>query len=130
MQYVLDKNDEYILDENGNKIEFSIEYMNTNDWYKHKEPLHINDDDHFDTEDRYLIVKEAIQDKHAVCKRQLDEIDNNKYSKKDIDNKLSALQNLITTSINSLKSQISELRILIGNNKMNNHMPSNFNSNR
>ena len=124
MPYVLDKNDNHIFDKDGNKIEFSISYLNTNDWYKHKEPLHINDDDHFDTEDRYLIVKDAIQDNHAVNKRQLDQL------KQDIDNKLLALQNSINASINSLKSQISELRNLnFRNDKINNQMPPNFNGN-
>ena len=124
MPYVLDKNDNHIFDKDGNKIEFSISYLNTNDWYKHKEPLHINDDDHFDTEDRYLIVKEAIQNNHAVSKKQLDQL------KQDIDNKLLVLQNLITTSINNLESQISELRNLnFRNDKINNRLPSNFNSN-
>ena len=130
MPYVLNKDGTPFLDENGNKSEFSISYSDAYDWYKHREPLHINDDDHFDTEDRYLIVKDAIQDNHAVSKKQLDEINNNKYSKLDIDNKLLALENKITASINSLKSQISELRNLnFRNDKINNHMPSNFNSN-
>ena len=119
------------IDENGDKIEFSVSYIDTNDdWYKHRESIHINDNNNIDTEDRYIIIKEAINDNHAVCKKQLDEVNNSKYSKEDIDNKLLALENKITSSINSLKSQINELRILIGYNKMNNHMPSNFNSNR
>ena len=130
MPYVLDKDGTPILNENGEKIEFSVSYIDTDDWYRHREGIHINDDGHLDTEDRHLIVKEAIQGNHAVSKKQLDEINNSKYSKQDIDNKLSALQNSINASINSLKSQINELRILIGNNKMNNYMPSNFNSNR
>ena len=130
MQFIKDKHDNFILDENGDKIEYNLEYINTGLVYKHKEPLHINDDNHFDTENRHLVVKEAIQDNHAVCKKQLDEINDSKYSKEEIDNKLLALENKITASINSLKSQINELRILIGYNKMNNHMPSNFNSNR
>ena len=130
MQFIKDKNDNFILDENGNKIEYNLEYINTVYVHKHKEPLHINDDNHFDTENRHIIIKDGIQPNHAVCKKQLDEINNNIYSKQDIDNKLLALENKITASINSLKSQINELRILIGYNKMNNHMPSNFNGNR
>ena len=130
MPYVLDKDDIPLIDEYGNKIEYTVSHIDTNDEYMHKEPLHINDDNHFDTENRHLVVKEAIQDNHAVCKKQLDEINDSKYSKEEIDNKLLALENKITASINSLKSQINELRILIGYNKMNNHMPSNFNSNR
>ena len=115
MLYVLDKNNNHILDENGEKIEFSVSYIGTNDWYKHKEPLHNNDDNHFDTENRHLIVKDGINQNHAVSKKQLDEINNNKYSKQDIDNKILALQNSINASINSLKSQIEELKISIYN---------------
>ena len=36
MSYITDKNDNHILDENGNKIEFNVEYINTNEWYKHR----------------------------------------------------------------------------------------------
>ena len=119
----------HTIDENGDKIEFNVSYEDTEKWYIHKEPLYINNYGHLDTEDRH-IIKDGIQPNHAVCKKQLDEINNNIYSKQDIDNKLLALENKITASINGLKSQINELRILIGYNKMNNHMPSNFNSNR
>ena len=128
MPYALDENGTPFLDENGNNIEFDISYIDTNDWYKHREGIHINDDGHLDTEDRHIIVKEGIHPNHAICKKQLDELNNNLYSKQDIDNKLLALQNSITTSINNLKSQIiSELQIR--NDKINNRIPSNFNSN-
>ena len=129
MPYILDENDNYITDENGNKIEIIVEHID-GELYIHKEPLHINNNGDLDSENRNIVIKEAISPFHAVCKKQLDEVNNSKYSKQDIDNKLLALENKITASINSLKSQINELRILIGNNKMNNHMPSNFNSNR
>ena len=118
MSFIKDNNGNYILDKNDNKIEFIIENID-GDYNKHKELLHVNDDGHLDTENRHIIIKDGIQPNHAVCKKQLDEINNNIYSKQDIDNKLLALENKITASINSLKSQI-----------MNNHMPSNFNSNR
>ena len=108
----------------------NVSFIDIDDWYIHKEPLHINNDGHIDTENRNIVIKDGIQHNHAVSKKQLDEINKNIYSKQDIDNKLLALENKITASINSLKSQINELRILIGYNKMNNHMPSNFNSNR
>ena len=107
MPYVLDKNDAPLVDNNGNKIEFSISYIDTNDWYKHREGIHINDDGHLDTEDRHLVIKDAILPNHAVSKNQLDQLNNNIYSEQDIDNKLSTLQNSITTSINNLKSQIT-----------------------
>ena len=129
MPYALDDNDNHILDENGEKIEYSISYIETDDWYKHKEALLIDDNGHFDTEDRHIIVKDGIQSNHAVCKRQLDEINNNKYSKLDIDNKLLTLENKITAYINNLKSQISDLQNLIRNDKINNYLPSNFKGN-
>ena len=119
MPYVTDENGSHILDENGNKIEYFVEHVQTDFIYKHREEIHLNADGHLDTEDRHIVIKDGIQPNHAVCKKQLDEINNNIYSKQDIDNKLLALENKITASINSLKSQI-----------MNNHMPSNFNSNR
>ena len=124
MPYVTDQNGVHILDEMGNKIEYSIDFLQSDFLYKHKEEIHVNDDNIIDTEDRYIIIKEGLHNNHAVCKKQLDEVNNSKYSKEDIDNKLLALENKITSSINSLKSQIN------GYNKMNNHMPSNFNSNR
>ena len=130
MPYVLDKDYNHFIDEYGDKIEYTVSHIDTDDEYLHKEPLHINDDGHLDTENRHIIIKDGIQPNHAVCKRQLDDINYSKYSKEEIDNKLFALENKITASINSLKSQINELRILIGYNKINNHMPSNFNSNR
>ena len=88
MPYVLKEDGTPFLDKDGNKVEFSIEYSD-GDWYKHKEPLHINDAGHIDTEDRYLVVKDGISLNHAVSIKQLNE-------------KLSALQKLINTSINSL----------------------------
>ena len=63
----------YITDENGDKIEYSVEYIETDDWYKHKEPLHINNDGHLDTENRHISIKEGINDNHAICKNQLDQ---------------------------------------------------------
>ena len=82
MSYILDENDNHILDGDGNKIEFSVEHIE-GDLYKHKESIHINDDGHLDTEDRHLIIKDGIQPNHAICKKQLDDINNDKYSKQD-----------------------------------------------
>ena len=72
MPYITDQNDNHIIDENGNKIEFTVEYEN-GEFYKHKEPLHINDDGHIDCENRHIIIKEALNDNHAVSKKQLDQ---------------------------------------------------------
>ena len=117
------------MDENGNNIKFNIEYIDTNEWYKHREPLHINDDGHLDTENRNLVVKDAISQNHAVSKNQLDELNNN--IKQYIDNKLLAMQKSINTSIKNLKAQIiSELKIQnFRNDNFNNRLPNNFNSN-
>ena len=123
MPYTLNDDDNHILDENGNKIEFTISYIETNDWYKHREPIHINDDGHLDTEDRHLIVKDGISPNHAVSKNQLDQLNNNIYSKQDIDNKLLALQK----SINQITTELQILNFR--NDKINNHLPNNFNSN-
>ena len=71
MSYVVDKNNTPVLDENGNKIQFNVEYLDTDDWYKHKEALHINNDGHLDTEDRHIIIKDAINNDHACSYRQL-----------------------------------------------------------
>ena len=100
MPYVLNEDGTLFLDENGNKSEFSIEYSD-GDWYKHREGVYINDDGHLDTENRHIIVKDAISLNHAVSKNQLDQL------KQDIDNKLLALQNSITS-----KLQIHEAKIL------------------
>ena len=93
------------IDENGDKIEFSVSYIDTNDdWYKHRESIHVNDDGHLDTENRHLIIKDGTISDHAISKRQLDQLNEN--IKQYIDNELRILQNSITSSINNLKSQM------------------------
>ena len=94
MSYALDENGNPFLDENGNKIEFNISYIDANKWYTHKEPLHINDDGHIDTEDRHLVLKDGINDNHAVSIKQINQLN-------------VILQNSITTAVNNLKSQIT-----------------------
>ena len=41
MQFSTDENGDYILDENGNKIEYTVEYEN------YKESIHINNEGSF-----------------------------------------------------------------------------------
>ena len=98
MSYILDENDNHILDEDGNKIEYIVENIE-GDLYR-TETIHINDNGYLDTEDRHLVIKQGINDNHAVCKKQLDQLDTN--TKEYINNKLSALQALINTSITAL----------------------------
>ena len=50
IDYVTDENDNYILNENGNKIEYTVEYHPVDDWVKPKQPIHVNNDGHLDTQ--------------------------------------------------------------------------------
>ena len=100
MPYAKDENGDHILDGNGEKIEFSVSYIDIDYSYKHKEPLHINDDGHIDCENRHIVIKEGVDDNHAICKKQLDQLDTN--TREYTDNKLSALQSSINTSITAL----------------------------
>lgn len=88
MQFVKDENDDYILDEYGDKIKFNVSYIDASDWvYKHREPLHINNDGNIDTENRNIITKDATDVDHVVTLRQL--------------------QNAISSAIDIIKSQIT-----------------------
>ena len=98
MPYATDENGNHIFDENNEKIEYNIEHHSVEELIKYKEPLHINDDGHLDTEDRHIIIKEAINDNHAVCKKQLD-------------NAISNLQILLNNTIQNLIKQ-HEAKIL------------------
>ena len=53
MTFMTDENGDYILDENGNKIEYIVETFQI-DRLKPKEPIHLNNDGHLDTEDRHF----------------------------------------------------------------------------
>ena len=100
MPYVIDNDGNHILNDGNKKIEYNVEFIETNDWYKHKEPLHINNNGHLDTEDRYIVIKEGLNSNHAVCKKQLDQLETN--TKDYTNNKLSALQASINSSITAL----------------------------
>ena len=75
MPYIEDENGNHILDENGNKIEFTVTYENLPDGFKYREPIHLNDDGHLDTENRHLVIKDGVNSNHAVSLQQL--INNN-----------------------------------------------------
>ena len=95
MPYVEDENGNHILDENGNKIEFTIESIDTpNDWkFVNKELIHVNDDGHLDTENRHLVVEDGINSNHAISLQQLT-------------NSITALESKITNSLNAFKSEL------------------------
>ena len=95
MPYVEDENGNHILDENGNKIEFTIESIDTpNDWkFVHKELIHVNDDGHLDTENRHLVVKDGVNSNHAISLQQLI-------------NSMIAVESKITTLLNAFKAEL------------------------
>ena len=68
MPFVVDENGNHIFDENGDKLEYTVEYEDYDPDYK--EPLHVNDG-HLDTEDRHLIIKDETQPNHAISLSQL-----------------------------------------------------------
>ena len=72
MPFVQDENGNHIVDdEYGNKIEYTVVYEKIDPQSKHKEPIHVNDDGHLDTEDRHLIIKDGTQPNHAISLSQL-----------------------------------------------------------
>ena len=73
MLYVKDDNGNNILDENGNEMTYSVTHGNSNNsTYVHREMIHIDDDDHINTENRYIVIKDGVNSNHAVSKRQLE----------------------------------------------------------
>ena len=73
MPYVEDENGNHIIDVNGNKINYSVSYVNSNlPPYIHREMIHIDDDGHINTENRHIVIKDGINPNHAVSKGQLD----------------------------------------------------------
>ena len=73
MPYVEDENDNPIIDENGDKITFTFSHGNNNDPpYVHREMLHIDDDGYINTENRHIVIKDGVNQDHAVSKAQLD----------------------------------------------------------
>ena len=73
MPYVEDENGNHIIDVNGNKINYSVSYVNSDlPPYTHREMLHIDKDGHINTENRNIVINDGINPNHAVSKRQLD----------------------------------------------------------
>ena len=104
MPYVEDENGNHITDENGNKIEYTVSYEETDFVYVHREPIYINSDGHLDTEERNIKVKDATDGSHAVSKNQLD------TQITSVTNNLTKqLENSITTSANNLQSKLTSL---------------------
>ena len=69
---------------------FKITYEKSDFIYKHKEPIHVDDNGHLNTENRHIVIKDAINQDHAVSKNQLDN-----------------LETQLTSAITNFKSQIT-----------------------
>ena len=74
MPNVKDDNGNHIVDDNGNKLEYTVTYENQDPNYKYKEPLHINDYGHIDSENRSFVIKDATEDEHAVSLVQVKQL--------------------------------------------------------
>ena len=96
MPYILDENGDYALDKNGNKLQYTVEYINDdhNPFINNKTELLINDNNHLDTEGRQLVIKDGNDNNHAISKSQLDSAINN------LQQQITLLQNQIKNSEN------------------------------
>ena len=73
MPYVEDENGNHMLDENGNKITYSVSQVDGKEPpYIHREMLHIDVNDDINTENRHIVIKDGVNPNHAVSKGQLD----------------------------------------------------------
>ena len=70
--YIKKEDGTYLLDDNGDKIEYTIDYHSDEDFINEAQLL-INDDGHAET-DKNLIVKAATNDNHVVIKSQVGDI--------------------------------------------------------
>ena len=103
----------YVEDENGNHI-FDDE-VDDGPAYFLREPIHIDDNEHMNTENRNIVIKDGVDSNHAVSKGQLNSIDAtlrsvmNTLIQSSIQTSNAQMTSLIQTSIQTLKSQIIEL---------------------
>ena len=104
MPYVEVENGNHITDEDGNKIEYTVSYEETDFVYTHREPIHVNSDGHLDTEERNIKVKDVTDGSHAVSKNQL--VTQITSVTNDLNKQL---ENSITTSANNLQSKLTSL---------------------
>ena len=118
MPYIEDENGNHKLDENGNKMTYTVSYDNN---YTHREMLHIDKDGHINTENRHIVIKDGINQDHAVSKGQLDtlktEINNMVPSSGPIDPAIAenAMKELIETMIQkSLKKFNKRMKGRVG----------------
>ena len=121
MLYIEDEKGNHILDENGNKITYTVTYENSNlPPYIHREMIHIDDDGHINTENRHIVLNDGINPNHAVTKGQLDavktQIINMIPSSEPVDPSIAenAIKELVQSSIKkSLKQFNNNLKKMI-----------------
>ena len=61
-----DKNENYILDKDVNKMEITLTFEPMSNSYVHREPVHLNSDGHLDTGNSHLVIKDGVNDNHAI----------------------------------------------------------------
>ena len=121
MPYVEDENGNHIIDVNGNKINYSVSYVNSNlPPYIHREMIHIDDDGQINTENRHIVIKDGVDLNHAVSKGQLEiaktEIINMIPSSDPVDPSIAenAIKELVQSSIQTaLKKYNNNLKKMI-----------------
>ena len=114
MPFVEDENGNHIIDSDGNKINFSVSYeVDKRPAYIHREPLHINDNGHVDTENRNIAIKNDINANHAVSKGQLDSV--NTTIRSEI---TTLIQSSIQTALNKFSSDFRKALIEFRNEQI------------
>ena len=71
--YVEDEHGDFVLDDDGHKIEFTVENLNFDVVTTDTVDFSVNSDGHAET-DKNLIVKPAVNDDHVVVKSQVSDI--------------------------------------------------------
>ena len=114
MPFVKDENGNHIFDSEGNKITFNVVYE-TNHYqpYTHRESLHINANNHVDTENRNIIIKDGVNTNHAVSKGQLDSV--NTTIRSEI---TTLIQSSIQTALNKFSSDFRKALIEFRNKQI------------
>ena len=69
--YVVQLDGSYLLDDDGNKIEYTIDYHSSSEDLTDNTTFLLNDDGHVET-DKNIIAKAGTEDNHVVIKKQLD----------------------------------------------------------
>lgn len=73
MPYVEDQNGNHILHQDGKKMPYTVTHELTSFIYKYKELIHVDNNGHLNTENRQIVIKDAVNQDHAVSKNQLDQ---------------------------------------------------------